>query len=200
MKYLNRFTEVVKNWKVYVAIAISMFLSLVQTSFQVIGIQNNIYRKVKMIGSFIDLIIISFMILPYVLTMGVMKTHMRHAVNRRLLMKVDSKITIIASRIMTSIMVLYSPYVIFDVMLFSLARESPLRKDEWFHFGVFIGYQLAIINSFVNAVICMCSNRKLRRKFVTFPLNNERNDILSGRVVVNNTVVCTDVPAENRNV
>ena len=31
-KYLNRFTEIVKNWKVYVAIVISIFLSFVPTS------------------------------------------------------------------------------------------------------------------------------------------------------------------------
>ena len=168
IKYLNRYQEVIKSWKVYVAMVTSIFLSFLQTSFQIFGIQHKIYRKVKMACICIDFVIISMMILPYVLSIRVIRKHSKHTVSRNLLKKVDNTISSIASRIMVTILILYSPYITFEVLLFSVDKQSGLRKKQWLQFGVFLGYQLAIANSFVNAVIFISFNKKSRSKLLDY--------------------------------
>ena len=201
MKYLNRYSEVVKAWKLHVAMVITVFLSLVQTSTQVIGVKLHIYRKVKMAGIFVDFIKLLLMIFPYILTMRVVKHHMRNAVNRRMLSKVDKTITSIASRIMVSITILYTPYVMFDVLHIFLDEKTISERFPWIHLSMFIGYQLGIANSFVNAIIFVSFNKKSQRKLFYFCKSNVKRDedtiALTARVPtsVSDTLVIHD---ENR--
>lgn len=164
MKYLNRYSQIVKSWKMNCSIAVIIVLSLIQTGSQVIGVQLYIYRQVKMAGIFIDLLIMLLMILPYILTVGVVKKHKNNAVNRRMLNKVDKTITSIASRILISIMVLYSPYIIFNLFHIFVDEQTLQTKYPWIHFSLFLGYQFGIANSFVNAIIFFSVNKKCQKK------------------------------------
>lgn len=166
MKYLNLYAEVVKDWKVYVAIVTTIAFSFLQTCFQITGIQLNIYHTVTIGTCTIDFIIIIWMIIPYLLSVRVIREHRKSLANHWMLAKVDHTITTLATRIMISIMVLYFPYVSFTVVHISLNRSSSLTKRKWFNFGVFVSYQLAMLNAFVHAAIFINFNTKSRRKLV----------------------------------
>ena len=166
MKYLNRYSEVVKDWKVYVAIVTTTTLSFMQTCFQITGIQLHIYHTVTIGTSTIDFIIIFWMIIPYILSVRVIREHRSSLTHHWMLAKVDHTVTTLATRIMISIMVLYFPYVTFTVIHISMNRNSVLTTRKWFNFGVFISYQLAYANAFVHAVIFISFNKKSRRKLM----------------------------------
>lgn len=164
MKYLNRYSEFVKTTKIYIAFAIIVFLSVFQTSIQVLSIKLHVYRTVKMICCFVDILKMSLMLLPYMLAVGAVKNHRRQSENKRMLKKVDREFSAIALRITISISIMYTPYVVFDILRFSVRDESALRDSVWYNFGMLMGYEFGMANSFVNAIIFLSSNKKCQRK------------------------------------
>ena len=188
MKYLNRYSEVIKDWKVYVALLITMFLSFAHALIQIIGIHHNFYKQITMVGIVIDLALVAFMLLPYALTVRVVKKHRQHAHNRHLLSKVDHIITSTAYRIVVAIIILYIPYITFTIIRGYLPVHSPLRRKQWFQFGLFTSYGLALANSFVNAIIFISINTKCRRKIFVLCRNVGRpirsDHFIQARIIV----------------
>lgn len=174
LKYLNRYSEFVRPWKIYVALTMAIIPAFLQSAFQVIGIRYQFYQRAKMIGGCIDLVIIMMMIVPYFLSIFVVKNHRRHAINQHLLKAVDKATTAIACRTMFSILILYTPYVIFEIMKFvSDPNETNYRKNKWFNFCVILGYQLAIANSFINSIIFISFNKKTQHKLFHYFVTRE---------------------------
>jgi len=162
--YLNRYSEIVKVWKLRLAVITSIMFSLIHTTAQVVGIHYSFYEKVASIGIVIDLFLVVFILFPYILSIRTMKEHRNHASNRELLRNVDKVVTVSATRIMIAVIVLYTPYIVFSIIRRFESPNSKLITSKWFSFGLFFSYFLALSNSFVNSIILLNINSKCRRK------------------------------------
>ena len=174
MKYLNGYSALVKNWYFPAALCLIIVMSVLETVLQVIGIQLHIYSTINCIAIGIDCCIFFLLIFPYVMTLFVMRGQMRNASDKGILSKVDGIISKMSARIVTSIIIMYLPYVVFCTMRIFVGHGerhagksgNSLEKSEWFNFCLFVGYLLGLSNSFVNAIVFLSFNRKCRRKLL----------------------------------
>lgn len=160
IRYLNRYSQVVKHCYLQTALMVAVLLSVLEVSMQVVGIQYHFWDVSSVIALGIDGCIIAVMLLPYALTMFTMKQRVRKSSDRSILETVDNVVSTMTSRILVAILVTYLPYVIFSVVR---TVGGSIVNREWFNVCLFFSYVVACSNSSLNAIIFISLNGKTRR-------------------------------------
>lgn len=159
IKYLNRYSSIIKTWKIQLAIAICLFLAIAEALIHGLGPQLGIFQKVSAFESLSNILIFVLVLMPYILSIFKMKQHSRNASNRYLLASVDKVVTSTATCIIFAVIIMYLPYVGFCVCRFFILRRN---RQPWFLMGSYCSYLILFTNSLVNALIFLSYNVKCR--------------------------------------
>ena len=142
MKYLNRYSEKVTENRMKGALVVAWILSLLQALVYVSGTQLGFFSQGKKFTVCIDALIALSVFLFYIMTVRVIRNHRNHSENRELLKNVDRAVTLLASKILLSIVVFYISYVIISLTHSALIEKSTGKKKQWLEFLLFVGYVL----------------------------------------------------------
>lgn len=184
MKYLNRYSEVIKLWKINAAMAIIILLSLMQGLLGAFGTHTDVFEKVNLIVVSIDMVIILLIFLIYIMTIMVVRKHKSTTINKDILRNIDRSVTSMSARILVALVVLYTPYLATTVMHHSLIDKSQGKKRQDLNFALFAGYELICVNSFANAVIFLTLHKQYRfKEFASFKLLVGRRNILRNAIL-----------------
>ena len=163
MKYLNRYPEVVRSWKVHGAVLTVILLSFLQGVAYAVGTYLDVFEVVYLIAVSTDVCVIICVFVAYILTVGIVKKHRRLSVNRKILLRADQSTTSMASRILLAVLLFYVPYIIMGTLRPSI--KSTGKKRQNFNFALFMSYELVFVSSFANAVIFLTLHLKCPCKF-----------------------------------
>ena len=166
MKYLNRYSEVVKRKKIRCSTFVAFFLSFLHIGAQAAGIKYNFYHTITTVGIVMDWTLFVFIIIPYTLSVKVVRAHRRNTSHTQMLRQVDDTVTSVAFRITIAVTTLYSPYLILSIVRKLFEDRNTLKTNQLFLFMWFVSHGLIYSNSFTNAIIFICVNSRCRRKLL----------------------------------
>ena len=158
------YSEVVKRKRIRCVSFLVFCLSFAHIGTQSVGIKYNFYPTITAVGIGLDWILFFLIIIPYVLTVNVVRTHRRNSAHAQMLKEVDDTVTSIAFRIMIAITTMYSPYLVMSALRTLVAPGSKFKSSQTFKFVWFLSHGLIYSNSFVNALIFICVNSRCRRR------------------------------------
>lgn len=164
IEYLNRYSKFISMCKLNIGLSVGISMAFVQSLMLTMGAQFDIFELMTIIYLSIDMVMFLVILLPYALSIIVVRNHRKEASNRDLLKQVDHIVTATASRIMIAVVILYTPYIVFIFPRVALPTDSAIRKEEWFNVCIFIGFICIQTNSFVNGLIFLSYNTKCREK------------------------------------
>ncbi|XP_057289793.1 melatonin receptor type 1C-like [Hydractinia symbiolongicarpus] len=171
MRYLNRYAQVITNKRVIMILTAVVLLSLTQAMVYVLGTQLNFLSKAKQITVSIDAVIAISVFTAYIMTVRVVKVHSKRTESRDMLKAVDTTVTRTASRILTAIVICYIPYIIVSFTHAVVSQKWDGIRKQWLEYALILGFVLTYFNSFVNAIIFLSLNKKVKR-YVTSVMKN----------------------------
>ncbi|XP_057290019.1 G-protein coupled receptor 176-like [Hydractinia symbiolongicarpus] len=163
MRYLNRYAQVMTKTRVMIMQAAVVLLSLTQAMVYVLGTQLNFLSKAKRITVGIDAVIAISVFTLYIMTVRVVRKHSKRTECRDMLETVDTTVTRTASRILTAIVICYIPYIIVSFAHAAVSKKWDGIKKQWLEYALLLGFVLTYCNSFVNAIIFLSLNKKVRK-------------------------------------
>ena len=164
MKHLNSYSDVMPMWKVFCAVSVALICSLTHAAAQIFAILEDLYNIVVLVGACVDFFLLVLMITPYVLLVRVIKRLRNDTVSNDLFHDVDHQINSIAFRIVVTVVLLYSPYVLLSSIRVLLSTNSPVKQDKTFAVMWCISHDLTFVSSFVNAIIFVSISPTFRQK------------------------------------
>ncbi|XP_057290290.1 uncharacterized protein LOC130612979 [Hydractinia symbiolongicarpus] len=176
MRYLNRYAQVITNTRVMIMLTAVVLLSLTQATVYVLGTQLNFLSKAKRIIVGIDAVIAISVFTAYIMTVRVVKGHSKRTECRDMLKAVDTTVTRTASRILTAIVIFYIPYIIVSFTHAAVSEKWDGNKKQWLEYALLLSFVLTYCNSFVNAIIFLSLNKKVR-KYVANPVMRRSQEI-----------------------
>ena len=162
VKFLTRYSSVMRASRIKKAVIATIFLSLIQASIYVLGTAFQIFETTKKVAVAVDFIIVLIVVVFTIMAMQAVKTHRKNAENQSMMEVVDKTMTRLASKILLTIVIFYVIYVIIAFLHSAQAENATSAKRSWLEFSLFAGYLLTYTNSLVNALIFLSVNEKAR--------------------------------------
>lgn len=153
MKYLNRYSEVVRSWRIHLALSIIIFISFSHGFAYSVGTHMGVFNQVYFCAISVDFVVITCVFIAYILTVRVVKKHRRLSVNRKILHNVDKTTTLMASQIIIAVLLFYLPYIILGALRPSIINSSTGSLRQKLNFALFIAYEMIFVSSFANPII-----------------------------------------------
>ena len=163
--YLNRYTEVVTKKRVVLAcIAIGMY-SLLHATLFAAGSIYNFFDTSRRVAAAIDILIILFITFAYLYTVKIIKDH-RRSITHNFRKSVNQKFTILALKVLPTIVVFYGIYAVAKVIHAILKTKIKSLAKSWIYFILHAGYLMVFCNSLVNAILFLAADQRLTVKKV----------------------------------
>lgn len=195
VKFLTRYSEVMKEGRVKKAVVGMVLLSFIQGAIYVIGTLLEIFKKIKQVAIAIDIIIILLVVISTIMGVRAVRKHRKNIENQSMMEDVDKTMTSLASKILLTIVIFYIVYIVIVVVHTLQAKNASAVTRGWLEFALFIGYLLAYTNSLVNALIFLSFNNKTQNTLREFAIRYRRRQIgISSNCEIN---VSIDVSQHN---
>ena len=165
MRYLNDYPRIVKPWKIYTAVSITILLSFAHGAAYALGVIFGCFKTISAIGTVIDCFVFLFMVVPYVLLLTIIRKYRKIYSNQEMLNSIDHSINKIALRIIIAVVCLYAPYVIITLARQSPAMDIAMQKHQSICVILLMCYHLIYANSFVNSLIFLSVNSACKAEF-----------------------------------
>ena len=166
MKYLNRYTEIVRKAKLHGAVFIVALLSMVQATLYTIGTHYGRFHMAYFICGAMDSCLFLFVFAVYILTILVVKKHRSLSINKERLINVDRIITAMASRILLAGVLCYIPYIVMASLRSTIIDNSVGERRSNVTFLLFLAYDLIFLNSSINAMIFLTLQKGYHKNVV----------------------------------
>ena len=168
MRFLNRYAEIISKAKMYCLLAVVTALSICQSSFYVLGTKMNIFIDFRRIAVVIDFIMAFAVLLFHALTIRALRNHRKNVNNNKLLKDVDKAVTSLASKILFTIVMFYSIYVLTSVLHFLFDKKVSGLTKSWLNFALIFSYLIVYCNSLVNALLFLTMNKRSKQSIIRF--------------------------------
>ena len=168
MRFLNRYQIVVTKQKVLVTCLIITIFSSCEGLLYALGTKFNFLEFSKNVIHAIDFAVFISVVIVYLLTIRVVMVHRKNSINKNILQNTDKTMTMLASKILITIVLLYGIYI-----FVAIAYEVYINKVEndwksWFNFALLVAYLMTYVNSFANALLFLTMNKKSKEKINQF--------------------------------
>ena len=168
MRFLNKYQNVVTKNKIIALCWIITGVSLLDGLLYTVGTKFRVFHISKTVVHVVDFLILLSVISVYLLTIKVIKDHQKNSINQRFLQKINKLVTVLASRILSTVVFLYVIYTLIAVASEVFRSRIENTWKSWLNFALLAAYLLTCVNSFANAVLFLTMNRKSKEKIVRF--------------------------------
>ena len=168
VKYLTRYSEVMKASRIKIAVIGMVSLSFLQGIIYVVGTLLEIFEKTKQVAVAIDFIIVLLVVMITIMAVRAVRQHRKNVENQSMMEAVDKTMTSLASKILLTIVIFYIVYVVIAFLHSSQAKNASAATRGWLEFALFLGYLLTYTNSLVNALIFLSFNNKAQNTLRDF--------------------------------
>ena len=107
-------------------------------------------------------------VIVYLLTIRVVRVHRKNSLNKTILQNTDRTITVLASKILITIVLLYGFYTFVAVAYEVFIDKVENGWKSWFNFALLVAYLMTYVNSFANALLFLTMNKKSKEKITQF--------------------------------
>ena len=168
MRFLNRYQLVVTKRKVLVTCLIITIFSSCEGLLYALGTKFNFLEISKNVIHVIDFAVFMSVVIVYLLTIRVVRVHRKNSLNKTILQNTDRTITVLASKILITIVLLYGFYTFVAVAYEVFIDKVENGWKSWFNFALLVAYLLTYVNSFANALLFLTMNKKSKEKITQF--------------------------------
>ena len=166
VKYLNRYSQVVTNRRFYIGFSLLLLVTITIPAFEVLAEMNQLKGN-KLPGKAVQLLIDICMFLvgvtTYVMAIYTTKKHQRNASTLATVTDLKSSFLRLAKLLIITAFVFYVPYMLVNLTKALYVRKLRGDARRWLYFAMFLCYALLFCNSFANALIFLCVNKKAKR-------------------------------------
>ena len=168
MRFLIRYQLVVTKQKIIAVCLVITFVSLSEGLLYAFGSKFNFFDISKNFVHVIDFIAFISVIIIYLLTMKVVREHQSNSINQALMKNINRTVTILASKILMTIVSFYGIYISIAVVYMTYIHKVNDVGKSWLNFALFCGYLITYANSFTNAVLFLTMNKNTKEKIMRF--------------------------------
>lgn len=176
MKYLTRYSDIMKKWVTVSIFTLIPTLSLFQATLYVLGTQLEFLEKAKKVTVGIDGLIALSVFVTYLLTVRIVRRHQQEASNVDMMQTADRIVTAVAARILLAVVIFYLPYIVVAAMYSNMSAKLDEPRRKKLSFALFITFLLTYCNSIANAAIFLSLNPKARKKMKFFEASTTKGD------------------------
>ncbi|XP_057302650.1 5-hydroxytryptamine receptor 1B-like [Hydractinia symbiolongicarpus] len=164
VRFLNNFSKVLTKRRMHLILANIFVMSLVQSGLYVYGTQLKKRVLSRYISVTIDFFIVLAIIALYLLSIKRMRQYRRNSNFKKTIKKIDQRMTRLSSKILLSIGLIYSVYIIVAIPHAMLNNQVYGVWKQWLEFALILAYVLTFWNAFINAVLFLNANKKSRKR------------------------------------
>ena len=164
VKYAANYYTIMTGFRLKVMVLTMVVLSFAQAMMYVLGTKFDFFEISKRIAVFVDFLIASSVLVVYILAVRAVRSYKINSVNRGILQVADNKVTLVASRILLTIVLFYLAYVAIALTHSIMHQKLTGIPKKVLDFMLLFSYMLAYANSFTNAVIFLSFNKRLIHK------------------------------------
>ncbi|XP_057302640.1 uncharacterized protein LOC130636810 [Hydractinia symbiolongicarpus] len=170
MKFLNHHSSMIAKSKLIHLLTLVIGVAFSQAILYVFGTKLHFFKTAKMVSVGIDICLAVSILIIHIFTLKAVRQRRKETTHSHLLRHVDKTMTRIISRMFLSIAVFYVSYAITSVLHATLKNKIQGNRKRWLDFCQLFGYLLSYCNSFVNAVIFLLANAKVRKYLARFKM------------------------------
>lgn len=164
VRYLNNCSKVLTKRRIHIILANIFVMSLVQSGLYVYGTQSKKRVWSRYISVTIDFFIVLAIITLYLLSIKKMRQYRRNSNFTKTIKKIDQSMTKLSSKILLSIGMIYSIYIIVAIPHAMLNNQVYGVWKQRMEFALILAYELTFCNAFINAVLFLNANKKSRKR------------------------------------
>ena len=164
MKYLNRYTEIVKDHVVHAVLLAIMFICVATSGIYTYASLNNSFKIVNTIFLIVGICIMVVVAIMYTFTIVVIKIRRREAGDKNMMEDVDDVVTSIGTKIIITVAIMYTPYFALSLIREWVTDKSVIETQQWAAFVILISYIMVFDNSIASAVIFLSLNKRAQQK------------------------------------
>ena len=168
MRYLNRYQFVVNKQRVIITCCIITSVSICDGLIYALGTEFSVFYISTTIVKVVDFFVFTSIVVTYLLTVKIVRDHLKKSTNRRLLQNVNRTVTKLASRMLVLLFSSFGMYTIIYVIYSVYIKKVENSGKSWPNFALFCTYLIMYCNSLANAVLFLINNKKVKEKFYSF--------------------------------
>ena len=168
MRYLNRYQYVVNKQRVIITCCIITSVSICDGLIYSLGTKFSVFYISTTIVKVIDFFVFTSIVVTYLLTVKIVRDHLKNSTNKRLLQNVNRTVTKLASRMLFLLFSSFGIYTTIHVICSVYIKKVENTGKSWPNFALFCTYLIMYCNSLANAVLFLINNKKVKEKLYSF--------------------------------